>query len=363
MFSLIPFGFLFIFILTFGTVLSLSSLHWLSIWAGLEINLMGFIPILVYTGASRETESGIKYFIIQALGSGIIMAGRLVSFGPLITWEIAAPNLTWPGLLLLAFGLILKLGRFPFHFWLPRVMAGISWFSCLILTTWQKLAPLFLLLSLLIISPESNFIIFPFLLTMAGFSALVGGIGGLNQTQVRALLAYSSIGHMGWILLCATIRGSALKLYFAVYFIVSLCVFISLWASEKSFFSQSGISSLSNTKFHEIRLILILLSLGGIPPLLGFLSKWTAIWFSSTLNLTLPVLPLLFGSLIRLFYYLSLLFSLSLLSGTALTKSDLTFLSYSSPKLKFYQMISIIFMLNLVGGIFIIIRLPLLEFM
>nr|AQD17693.1 NADH dehydrogenase subunit 2 [Steromphala umbilicaris] len=371
MFSMMPFGFLFMSILIFGTVLSLSSLHWLSIWAGLEINLMGFIPILVYSGASRETESGMKYFIMQALGSGMIMAGSLTSFSPLMTWEVTATNLTWPGLLLLVFGMMLKLGSFPFHFWLPSVMAGISWLSCLILTTWQKLAPLFLLATLLLIYPENNFITGPFILLMASFSALVGGLGGLNQTQIRALLAYSSIGHMGWMLLCITVGGSALKLYFFIYFIVSLCVFITLWASEKSFFSQSGISSLNNSKFNEITLMLMLLSLGGMPPLLGFFSKWVAIWFSSASQLTFPVFPLLLGSLVSLFYYLSLLFSLSLLSGTALTKAELLFIYPSSElptqvtsmvKTKFSRLTATIFMLNLVGGIFMFLSLYVLEF-
>lgn len=87
------------------------------------------------------------------------------------------------------------MGIFPFHFWFPGVIAGLPWLSCLFLSTWQKVGPLFLIISLL----EVNLITW-LLLTfcvVASGSRLLGGLGGINQTQVRALLAYSSIGHLG----------------------------------------------------------------------------------------------------------------------------------------------------------------------
>nr|AUI11289.1 NADH dehydrogenase subunit 2 [Calliostoma zizyphinum] len=389
MFSVMPFGFLFLFVLMFGSILSLSSMHWLPIWAGLEINLMGFIPILVYSGISREAESGVKYFIIQALGSGMIMAGSLISFGLILTWEMKAPSQSSFGVILLAIGLMLKLGSFPFHFWLPSVMAGISWLSCLLLASWQKLGPLFLLsgLSQTWAPAESKLAIL--ILFSAGMSSLVGGIGGLNQTQIRALLAYSSIGHIGWMLLCITLSQSILKTYFIIYFIISLCIFTILWQSEKSLFKQTANTSLEASKMNNMTLIFLLLSLGGMPPLLGFFGKWLAIWSSSTASSVLPVAPLLIGSLISLFYYLTLLFSLMLLSGVKLSNKSTTPLqtllslattntpvlltpekmfpwtsTLSSLKLQNNPSPTMIFilLLNLLGGVLILMTLPISDF-
>nr|QGW36196.1 NADH dehydrogenase subunit 2 [Monodonta labio] len=372
MFSLMPFGFLFISVLIFGSILSLSSLHWLSIWAGLEINLMGFIPMLVYRGISRETESGMKYFIIQALGSGLIMAGSLLSFSLLFTWETAPSLKIYVGGTLIIFGLMLKLGSFPFHFWFPSVMAGVSWLSCLLLTTWQKLAPLFLLATITSTWTQMSHATMSFLLLSAGLSSLVGGIGGLNQTQIRALLAYSSIGHIGWMVFCATTSSSALKIYFLVYFLVSICLFFSLWASEKSFFSQTGTSSPPTTKLNETFLIFMLLSLGGMPPLLGFFAKWLAVWSGCSVGSFAALAPLLAGSLISLFYYLTLLFSLTLFSGVSSpTPSAPLLLNLTQPfpphlTTSFLPtttfLTASIFTFNLVGGVMIAMALPAFDF-
>nr|YP_009572098.1 NADH dehydrogenase subunit 2 [Umbonium thomasi]QBI37693.1 NADH dehydrogenase subunit 2 [Umbonium thomasi] len=369
MFSLMPFGFLFIFITFFGTILSLSSLHWLGIWAGLEINLMGFIPILVYSGMLQETESGMKYFVIQALGSGMIMAGSLFSFSLFLTWE-SCSIISFTGVVILIFGLMLKLGSFPFHFWLPSVMAGISWLSCLVLTTWQKLAPLFLLMTLITVYASSSSYMLLFLLLAAGGSSLVGGFGGVNQTQIRALLAYSSISHMGWMLLCCLTSLSALKIYFATYFIISISVFLALWYSEKSLFAQTGSSS-SNSKINELVLLFMLLSLGGMPPLLGFFSKWIAIWTSCSSVSLLSLAPLLSGSLISLFYYLSLMFSMSLFSGThnltPLLPCPSNPITVMAPTKKYSQPLSftllMIMVINLLGGLFIYGTLPIFDFL
>nr|AUI11290.1 NADH dehydrogenase subunit 2 [Clanculus margaritarius] len=368
MFSFMPFGFLFIFVLAFGSILSLSSLHWLSIWAGLEINLMGFIPILVYRGISQETESGMKYFIIQALGSGMIMMGSLLAFNLSFTWENAPSPKIYLGMVILLFGLMLKLGSFPFHFWLPSVMAGISWLGCLLLTTWQKLAPLFLLAMVVKSWSSMNNFVVPFLLLAASLSSLIGGIGGLNQTQIRALLAYSSIGHIGWMLLCSILSVTILKIYFVIYFIVSVSTFVILWNSEKSLFSQTSNTIPENTKLNEISLIFMLLSLGGMPPLLGFFGKWLAIWGSCMSQSYLLLLPFLAGSLVSLFYYLSLMFSVSLFSSTKLNttatqQSDLT-LMFDFPKNQnLIHLTNFIFIFNLMGGILISLALPTFDFM
>nr|AXA45224.1 NADH dehydrogenase subunit 2 [Clavatula tripartita] len=312
MFSGLPFGYMFLTVMGTGTLLSVSSIHWLSIWVGLEINLIGFLPMLVYQKSISESESAVKYFIMQALGSSFLMFGSLMAFGSSFTWDFYSDfYLSNLGLMILMAGLCIKLGLFPFHYWLPGVMAGLPWFSCLLLTTWQKLAPLFLLLCLLELM-QSYSIIYVFCMISAG-SSLVGGIGGMNQTQIRALLAYSSIGHLGWMVFAILHSEWTMKVYLMIYILISLSMFLSLWLSDSG--AMKNINNLKSPTFMQSSVMLLLLSLGGLPPLLGFIPKLMVITVGSNGPWLLIIFILIAGSLMSLFYYLSLFFSFFLSSN------------------------------------------------
>nr|AXA45211.1 NADH dehydrogenase subunit 2 [Clionella kraussii] len=312
MFSGLPFGYMFLTVMGTGTLLSISSIHWLSIWVGLEINLIGFLPLLVYQKSTSESESAVKYFIMQALGSSFLMFGSLVAFGSSFTWDFYSDfyfkNL---GLMVLVIGLCVKLGLFPFHYWLPGVMAGLPWFSCLLLTTWQKLAPLFLLLCLLE-SMQSYKMIYMLCIISAG-SSLVGGIGGMNQTQIRALLAYSSIAHLGWMTFAILHSEWTMKMYLMIYILISLSMFLSLWLSDSGM--MKNINNLKSSTYMQSSIMLLLLSLGGLPPLLGFIPKLMVIMVGSNGPWLFVISMLIVGSLMSLFYYLSLFFSFFLSSS------------------------------------------------
>nr|YP_009572212.1 NADH dehydrogenase subunit 2 [Nassarius pullus]AND76380.1 NADH dehydrogenase subunit 2 [Nassarius pullus] len=310
MFSSLPFGYMFMSVMGIGTLLSVSSIHWLGIWAGLEINLIGFLPMLVYQKSVSESQSAVKYFIVQALGSSFLMFGSLLVFNMSFTWDmytkISNPSVL--GFVFLISGLCIKLGLFPFHYWLPGVMAGLPWVSCLILATWQKLAPLFLILCLLEIS-QSYSVVFMLCAISAG-SALIGGVGGMNQTQIRALLAYSSISHLGWMMFALVHSEWAMKMYLSIYVLISISLFMSLWYNDSGM--MKDINNLKNSGFATLTIMLLLLSLGGLPPLLGFISKWLVIMSSVSGPWMSAVFVLILGSLMSLFYYLSLFFSVFL---------------------------------------------------
>nr|YP_635809.1 NADH dehydrogenase subunit 2 [Lophiotoma cerithiformis]ABB72499.1 NADH dehydrogenase subunit 2 [Lophiotoma cerithiformis] len=306
MFSSLPFGYMFLFVMSVGSLLSISSIHWLSIWAGLEINLIGFLPLLIYQKNISESESAVKYFVIQALGSSLLIFGSLMAFNLSFTWDLySSYYFSTFGFVILSIGLCIKLGVFPFHYWLPGVMAGLSWFSCLLLATWQKLAPLFLLLCFLELN-KSYEMIYMFCLVSAG-SSLMGGFGGMNQTQIRALLAYSSIGHLGWMVFAISHSEWTMKMYFLIYIVISLSMFMSLWLNNSS--PMKNISNLKTSNMMQGSIMLLLLSLGGLPPLLGFISKLLVIIIGSKGPWLLIIFVLILGSLMSLFYYLSLFFS------------------------------------------------------
>nr|ANZ03417.1 NADH dehydrogenase subunit 2 [Theodoxus fluviatilis] len=306
MFHFLPYGFAFLWLVGFGTMFSVSAGHWLGAWAGLEINLIGFVPILLYRGMSVESESTMKYLVVQALGSSLLLFGSLGVFGESQGWgfnEVSGLGLSM-NCLIIFFGLMMKLGVFPFHFWLPSVMAGLSWFGCMILATWQKLAPIFLMCCLLEGDEKSSLVIVAVVLSC--LSALVGGVGGLNQTQFRSLLAYSSIVHLGWLIYCITCHQGALKLYLFIYILTSVMIFGLLLCIEMNTFGS--VKKLSSEKLMaSVVMSVILLSLAGMPPLLGFASKWVVISCGVYLGSSFfSVGVLIIGSLMSLFYYLSL---------------------------------------------------------
>nr|AXF46457.1 NADH dehydrogenase subunit 2 [Penion lineatus] len=327
-----------------GTLLSVSSIHWLSIWAGLEINLIGFLPMLVYQKSVSESQSAVKYFIIQALGSSFLIFGSLMVFNMSFTWDMwtKAHNPSILGFMVLVGGLCIKLGLFPFHYWLPGVMAGLSWISCLLLATWQKFGPLFLILCLLELN-QSYMMAFIFCIISTG-SALVGGLGGMNQTQVRALLAYSSIGHLGWMTFATLHSEWTMKMYLGIYVLISISLFMSLWYSDSG--NMKNINNLKGSGSMQLTIMLLLLSLGGLPPLLGFISKWLVIVVGSSGPWMPVIFLLILGSLMSLFYYLSLFFSMFL---SSLKKYGLSKLGSDN------SIVITINTLNAVGGVLILV--------
>nr|YP_009373419.1 NADH dehydrogenase subunit 2 [Neotrigonia margaritacea]AQT38489.1 NADH dehydrogenase subunit 2 [Neotrigonia margaritacea] len=285
-----PYKSVFLSLMMLGTLLTISSPNWMGMWMGLEINMLGFIPLIYATGTTSEAESSVKYLIPQALGSSILLTGALLSSG------METPQI------LVTLAILLKLGVAPFHFWFPSVMGALNLAPAFLLLTWQKLAPLFVLVSL------SNFITTMVIMT-AAISALWGGIGGLNQTDIRALLSYSSITHLGWMMASLTGPAYITVAYITIYTAINSAVFLALIA--KSLTKHKQLTTLPSDPITRQFLVLAFLSLAGLPPLMGFAMKAMVLLSTSA---SFPVIvSLIVGSLVSLYYYLTLSFS-SLLS-------------------------------------------------
>nr|YP_009131487.1 NADH dehydrogenase subunit 2 [Riftia pachyptila]AAU20750.1 NADH dehydrogenase subunit 2 [Riftia pachyptila]AIL54847.1 NADH dehydrogenase subunit 2 [Riftia pachyptila]WAB69326.1 NADH dehydrogenase subunit 2 [Riftia pachyptila] len=284
---------LFIMTLILSTFLSISASHWLLLWLGLELNLLSFIPLIMTSKSLQESEGAIKYFMAQALGSALILLGALMMFNPHLSPQIS----TIPVIL----GAMNKLGLAPCHFWFPNVMASISWMSCLILSTWQKIIPLLILISL----PMSQMSVF--LMTTGALSSLVGGIGGMNQTSLRPLLAYSSIGHLGWMVCTSTVSLTSSFIYFFSYVLIILPIMLVLMS--KNIFSNIQLFSMNKSKISfQLITASLFMSLGGLPPLFGFFPKWMAIQYMASSQMLILPLLLILGALMNLYFYLNLAF-------------------------------------------------------
>ena len=304
----------FFFLLCFSIVFCLSSRHWFGVWLGLELNIISFIVLIINAKRLNSRESSIKYFLLQALGRGLFLFGFILSYIRAGSWGLCLER-ELRAVFILA-GLGIKLGASPFHFWVPRVINSLSWGNALILSTFQKVAPLLFLLYL------SSFKIISPLIILGVLRALVGGLGGLNQTQLRSLIGYSSINHMGWI-----IRISLVSLYFSVFYLLVylLNVVLVFW-----FISKINTNKLFNislgTKDGEIKkciFYLCLLSLGGLPPLLGFFPKIIALSLMVDQNLVVICLLVILGSVLSLSYYLNLFFIRCITSFSVFKQTDM----------------------------------------
>ena len=260
---------------------------------------MSFIPLLTSSHVNQEAEAAIKYFMAQALGRGLLLLGALSL--------LSSPHLPLNPLfynILLIIGLLIKLGLPPCHFWFPAVIASISWPICLILATWQKIIPVILLVYRITSSLNSIF----FLIII--FRSLIGGIGGLNQTQLRPLLAYSSIGHISWIIAARLVSYTRRIIYFLIYILISIPLISLFW--NNFLYLNSSINSLAlPSKLFTLSLIILILSLAGVPPFTGFFPKWLIVQSLAPISITLVIIILL-GSIINLYYYLNLIFISSL---------------------------------------------------
>nr|UZH93065.1 NADH dehydrogenase subunit 2 [Microconema sp. 1 LLL-2022a] len=299
-----PSKILFFCTLVIGTLISVSSTSWLGVWMGLEINLLSFIPLMSNMKNIMSTEASLKYFLIQAIASSLLLFSLIMMF-LLSNMSILLNQDVF--LLLISSALLLKMGAAPFHFWFPATMEGLNWWNNLILMTWQKIAPLMLLSYMITMNM--------FFSTIIISSIMIGSLGGLNQTSLRKLMAYSSINHLGW-MLAAMISGETLwELYFMIYSFLSSSI-IFMFNTFQSFHINQNFLVMNNDPKIKFCMFSLLLSLGGLPPFLGFLPKWLIIEAMAELNSLLIITVMVIMTLVTLFYYIRITFTAFLLSYT-----------------------------------------------
>nr|YP_010454164.1 NADH dehydrogenase subunit 2 [Sepiola affinis]QXJ42193.1 NADH dehydrogenase subunit 2 [Sepiola affinis] len=286
-----PSNFLFILIMILGTLFSLSSSHWMTMWMGLEMNLMGFLPLMNIKGKNLEAEASMKYFIIQSMSSSMLIFSSIMMYIYNMTWYSMFNNMMT---ILILLSLVLKLGGAPLHFWLPNISKQMPWSILFLLLTWQKLAPLFML-SLM----NSNFML---IMVISVMSTLMGSLMALNQTNLQLIITYSSISHLGWMMTVILFNNSLTLFYFINYIIIS----IPLMHLISSNLGNHLFMLTQKNNMNNMIIISLILSLAGLPPLLGFMSK--LIVLISLINMKLFILSMfmLLGTLISLYFYLNM---------------------------------------------------------
>nr|AHY87030.1 NADH dehydrogenase subunit 2 [Culicicapa ceylonensis] len=289
---------IFIISLLLGTTITISSNHWVMAWTGLEINTLAILPLISKSHHPRAIEAATKYFLVQAAASALILFSSMTNAWHTGQWDIT--QMTHPvACLILTSAIAMKLGLVPFHFWFPEVLQGAPLTTGLLLSTVMKFPPITLLF---MTSPSLN----PTLLTiLALLSAALGGWMGLNQTQIRKILAFSSISHLGWMAIIISFDPKLTLLSFYLYALMTTAVFLTL-NSMKVLKLSTLMTAWTKTPSLNAMLLLTLLSLAGLPPLTGFLPKWLIIQELTKQGMAPAATIISLLSLLSLYFYLRL---------------------------------------------------------
>nr|WKS75499.1 NADH dehydrogenase subunit 2 [Laterallus fasciatus] len=282
--------------LILGTTITISSNHWMMAWTGLEINTLAIIPLISKSHHPRATEAAIKYFLVQAAASTLLLFSSTINAWNTGQWDIT--QLTQPtASLLLTTAISMKLGLVPFHFWFPEVLQGSTPITALLLSTLMKLPPTTILL---LVSHSLNPTL---LIALATLSAALGGWMGLNQTQLRKILAFSSISHLGWVTIIMIYSPKLALLAFYLYCLMTTPIFLTI-NTTKALKLTTMMTSWAKTPTMNAALMLTLLSLAGLPPLTGLLPKWLIIQELTKQEMTPMATTIAMLSLLGLFFYL-----------------------------------------------------------
>nr|AUO29147.1 NADH dehydrogenase subunit 2 [Platorchestia parapacifica] len=284
-----PVFFLFLIFLFLSLFMVFSNTSWFIAWIALEVNMLSFIPIILKKKNKYTSESALKYFLTQSMAS-LLMIISLSMLNPL--------NNFWLFMLLSA-SLAIKMGAAPFHQWMPSLIEGMTWQTIIIFLILQKINPL-IMLSFCPLAANSSSV---FLLLIIFFSAMIGSVGGLNQSSVRSIMLYSSISHMAWMLSAIYIFSSLWVLYYLIYSLILFSI-LNIF-NNKEIYNLNHLLMKQKTNF--FLLVMCLFSLGGLPPFSGFISKLLVSLKLLTENHTFIFLFLLTSTFLSLFFYMRLI--------------------------------------------------------
>nr|YP_009261610.1 NADH dehydrogenase subunit 2 [Tyspanodes striata]AKJ25910.1 NADH dehydrogenase subunit 2 [Tyspanodes striata] len=283
----------FFFILIFSSLISISSNSWFGCWIGLKINLLSFIPLINYSNNILSSKASLKYFLVQSIASINLLFC-------IIFMMIFLKNFKMNNLLsiMINSSLLMKMGSAPFHFWFPNIIEGLSWLNNFILMTWQKITPIILL---------SYYFNKNFLIIIIIMNAIIGAIGGLNQTSLRKLMAFSSINNLSWMISSIMISENLWMFYFFMYSLMILIMCLLFYMMNMFFINQLFFFNINY--MIKLSLLINFLSLGGMPPFIGFFPKWIIMNFLILNNFFFLTFILIMMSLIMLFFYIRIMYS------------------------------------------------------
>nr|AKM70053.1 NADH dehydrogenase subunit 2 [Eucallipterus tiliae] len=275
---------MFLMMLIFSTILTMSSSNWLTMWMGLELNLFSIIPIFNLNPSIYSIESTMKYFLIQAFAS-ILMLMLLLNKSMFFIKDYN---------MLIILPLLMKLSLMPFHLWLPSMIEGLNWLACFLMMTWQKIAPMIMISYLFL---NKTFLILILMI-------LMNSIFGMNQNSLRKILAMSSINNSSWMMIMIIMNEMLWFNYFLIYSIINLLIINIFYKYNINYINQIKFFNLSF--FNKLNLFMLTLSMMWLPPMIGFLMKWIPIKMLIYNKFYMILIMLTLLTIFNLFFYLKM---------------------------------------------------------
>ncbi len=309
---------------TLGMLMMVSAQDFITLFVGIELQSLAlYVLAAINRDSRRATEAGLKYFVLSSLSSGLLLYGASLIYGfsgtvnfidlaARIGSDGASLGLVF-GLVFLAAGLAFKISAVPFHMWTPDVYEGAPTPITAFFATAPKIAAMALFLRAFMVPfPEmvdswQQIVVFVSIASM-----ILGSVAAIGQTNIKRLMAYSSIGHMGYALVglsAGTENGvQSVLIYMAIYLVMTVGVFVcilSMRRSEGMVERIEDLAGLSRTHpFMAYILAALMFSLMGIPPLAGFFAKFYVFWAAVEAELYALAVIGVVTSVIGAFYYL-----------------------------------------------------------
>ena len=310
---------------TLGMMIMISSYDLIVFYMGLELQSLSLYVLISFNRDSyRSTEAGLKYFILSALSSGLLLYGcsLIYGFSNSTNFDLIAQNIdqfntgSIFGIVFILVGLAFKVSAVPFHMWAPDVYEGSPTSVTAFFAIVPKVAALTVFIRFLyvpfinLVDQWQMIIIFISLASM-----ILGAVAAIGQTNLKRLMAYSAIGHMGYALAgLATGSNEGIQstvIYLSIYLLMNLGIFSCIFMMKRKDIFYEDIQDLSGlSKNHPIIsvcLLVLLFSLAGIPPLAGFFAKFYV--FMAVIKVEMYTLAIigLITTVISAFYYLRII--------------------------------------------------------
>ena len=308
-----------------GMMVMISAAHLISLYVGLELlALCLYAMIALQRDSVKAAEAAMKYFILGALASGILLYGMSLLYGltgslSLRGLQEAATNLSLDNLpllvalVLVVAGLLFKLGAVPFHMWVPDVYEGSATCTTLYLSAAPKLAGFAIVLRLLAVGLDDWLAAWQDMLVVSAIlSVVIGNTVAIAQTNIKRMLAYSTISHMGFLLLGflagSTAGYSASMLYAVIYTVVSLAAFgivLALCTPALEIEQLNDLKGLNRRQpWLAFLMLLVMFTLAGVPPTVGFYAKFAVLQAALSAGFISLVIVAVIFAVIGAFYYL-----------------------------------------------------------
>ena len=311
-----------------GMMMMVSAGDLMALYMGLELQSLAlYVVAALRRDSVRSTEAGLKYFILGALSSGLLLYGASLVYGYAGTTlfsgiiETATAGEMPVGLLIgLVFvmsGLAFKVSAAPFHMWTPDVYEGAPTPVTALFATAPKVAAMALFARVVhdafggAVGDWQQVVAF-----LAVVSMFIGAIAAIGQTDIKRLMAYSSISHMGFALMglaSGTQQGvEAMLIYMAIYVTMNIGTFAFILSMEKDGRPVTEISALSSFASREgtkaMALLVLMFSLAGVPPLVGFFGKYAVLWAAVEAGMAWLAIAGVIASVIGAYYYLRIVY-------------------------------------------------------